>query len=439
MWFFPGITAQDPSPMTDAASSTAQSPSQSSFRTLLPYWQVTFASFLGWFLDAFDQTSLMFTLPDIAHDLGCTLADLGAVLLGQSFGRAVGNTGWGWLSDQYGRKPAFMLGVVWFGVFSALTGLSHHFYVLMIVQFLFGIGFGGEWTASAALLMESVPASTRPMASALMMSGYEVGYFAAAGAQALILPHYGWRVLFFIGLAPALLALFVRVGVHESPVWLRMREEQRAQASRPKASPARPRFQLSAAALQAIVFMSFLEFQKAAIYTFYPTILRGAHHLTPQAVFWPITLYCVGSFSGKIFCGWLAERYGELRVMLGALVIVMLSIWPFLSAPTWSLLLTAAFVMGAAASGIFALVPHYLAQRFPSDTRSFGMGLGYALGSIGQGLAAKLVPVFGPTAMTLPLSAEAFVLGSSLLTGAVALIRPKTLPGEHMEGDETTS
>ncbi|MBF0858499.1 MFS transporter [Gluconobacter sp. LMG 31484] len=427
--------------MTDAATRSAVSPSsQGSLRALLPYWQVTFASFLGWFLDAFDQTTLMFTLPDIAHDFGCTIADLGAVLMGQSIGRAVGNTGWGWLADRYGRKPAFMLGVVWFALFSALTGLSHHFYVLMAVQFMFGIGFGGEWTASAALLMESVPAWTRPMASALMMSGYEVGYFVAAGVQALVLPHYGWRVLFFIGLAPALLALFVRIGVPESPVWLRNREVRLAQGRQQHVQPKlRPKFRLTGAALQAIAFMSFLEFQKAAIYTYYPTILRGSHHLTQQAVFWPVTLYCLGSFSGKVLCGWLAERFGELRVMISALVVVMLAIWPFLSAPGWTMLLVAAFVMGGAASGIFALVPYYLAQRFPSDTRSFGMGLGYALGSIGQGMAQKFVPMFGPTALTLPLSAEIFVLGTSLVTGAIALIRPKELPGEHMEGDETAS
>ncbi|GBR44811.1 MFS transporter [Gluconobacter roseus] len=427
--------------MTDATTRSAVPPSsQGSLRALLPYWQVTFASFLGWFLDAFDQTTLMFTLPDIAHDFGCTIADLGAVLMGQSIGRAVGNTGWGWLADRYGRKPAFMLGVVWFAVFSALTGLSHHFYVLMAVQFMFGIGFGGEWTASAALLMESVPAWTRPMASALMMSGYEVGYFVAAAVQALVLPHYGWRILFFIGLAPALLALFVRIGVPESPVWLRNREARLAQGRREHIQPKlRPKFRLTGAAFQAIAFMSFLEFQKAAIYTYYPTILRGSHHLTQQAVFWPVTLYCLGSFSGKVFCGWLAERFGEVRVMLSALVVVMLTIWPFLSAPGWNMLLIAAFVMGAAASGIFALVPHYLAQRFPSDTRSFGMGLGYALGSIGQGMAQKFVPMFGPTALTLPLSAEIFVLGTSLVTGAIALIRPKELPGEHMEGDETAS
>ncbi|GBR70170.1 MFS transporter [Gluconobacter kanchanaburiensis] len=428
--------------MTDATTCSAAvpSPSRSSLRALAPYWQVTFASFLGWFLDAFDQTTLMFTLPDIAHDLGCTIADLGAVLMGQSIGRALGNTGWGWLADRYGRKPAFMLGVVWFAVFSAMTGLTHHFYVLMAIQFMFGIGFGGEWTASAALLMESVPAWTRPMASSLMMSGYEVGYFAAAGVQALVLPHYGWRVLFFIGLAPTLLALFIRIGVPESPVWLRNREARLAQRHEPRApAKLRPRFKLTGAAFQAIAFMGFLEFQKAAIYTYYPTILRGSHHLSQQAVFWPVTLYCAGSFGGKVLCGWLAERFGEVRVMLSALIVVMLTIWPFLSAPGWNTLLIAAFVMGGAASGIFALVPHYLAQRFPSDTRSFGMGLGYALGSIGQGMAQKFVPMFGPTALTLPLSAEIFVLTTSVVTGAIALIRPKELPGEHMEGDETAS
>jgi len=432
---------QDPFCMTDATTRSAvTSSSQGSLRALLPYWQVTFASFLGWFLDAFDQTTLMFTLPDIAHDLGCTIADLGAVLMGQSIGRALGNTGWGWLADRYGRKPAFMLGVVWFAVFSAMTGLTHHFYVLMAIQFMFGIGFGGEWTASAALLMESVPAWTRPMASSLMMSGYEVGYFAAAGVQALVLPHYGWRVLFFIGLAPTLLALFIRIGVPESPVWLRNREARLAQRHEPRApAKLRPRFKLTGAAFQAIAFMGFLEFQKAAIYTYYPTILRGSHHLSQQAVFWPVTLYCAGSFGGKVLCGWLAERFGEVRVMLSALIVVMLTIWPFLSAPGWNTLLIAAFVMGGAASGIFALVPHYLAQRFPSDTRSFGMGLGYALGSIGQGMAQKFVPMFGPTALTLPLSAEIFVLTTSVVTGAIALIRPKELPGEHMEGDETAS
>ena len=123
--------------MTDAlARSAPNTSSRNSLKALLPFWQVTFASFLGWFLDAFDQTSLMFTLPDIAHDFSCTIGTLGMVLTAQSLGRAIGNTSWGWLADRYGRRLAFMLGVVWFGVFSAMTGLSHSLLMLGIVQFL---------------------------------------------------------------------------------------------------------------------------------------------------------------------------------------------------------------------------------------------------------------------------------------------------------------
>ncbi|GBR53257.1 sugar transport protein [Neokomagataea thailandica NBRC 106555] len=422
--------------MTASAIRTGPDTSAPSpFRQLLPFWQITLASFLGWFLDAFDQTSLQFTLPDIAKDLGCTLTALGGVLMAQAIGRAIGNTGWGWLSDRYGRRFAFMLGVIWFAVFSAMTGLAHSILFLIVVQFMFGIGFGGEWTASAALLMESVPARTRPMASAIMMSGYEVGYFSANAAQELVLPHYGWRALFFIGLVPALLALFIRIGVKESPVWLRKRAELLDGAS-PQEKRPRPKFRFDAAAIQAISFMAVLEFQKAAIYTFYPTILRTSHEPALHSIFWPVTLYCIGSLTGKILCGWLAQKFGDLKVMLGALVLIVLTIWPFLNAVSWPALLVSAFVMGGASSGIFALVPHYLSKCFPSETRSFGMGLGYALGSLGQGIASRLIPGMGPTPATLPIAAESLVIGSSLLTAGIAILQPKHLPGAVMEGDE---
>ncbi|WP_336944743.1 MFS transporter [Asaia sp. BMEF1] len=397
---------------------------------LKPYWRVTIAAFLGWFLDAFDQTALLLTLPDISHDFGVTISAMGSVLLAQSIGRAIGNTGWGWLADRYGRRLAFLLGVLWFGVFSAATGFSNGLISMIVIQFLFGIGFGGEWTASAALLMESVPGRSRAMASAIMMSGYELGFLAATAAQAIILPHYSWRLLFFIGLAPALLALFIRIGVQESPVW-KLKQEERRNATEAAPAP-KVKFVLTMAAVQAIALMSFLEFQKAAIYSLYPTILRGVHHLSPAMVFWPIGCFCIGSLIGKLGCGALASRFGDLRVIIGTLIVVVLTIYPFLSASAYPVLLISAVIMGLAASGVFALVPHYLAKRFPSDTRSFGMGLSYAIGSLGQGLAGKLVPVCGRS-LGLPLSAQIFVIGSSVVVGAIALIKPKELPGETME------
>ncbi|AQS88217.1 sugar transport protein [Neoasaia chiangmaiensis NBRC 101099] len=418
--------------MTDNSRQTASPRSDASasdLTALRPYWRITLAAFMGWFLDAFDQTALLLTLPDIAKSFGCTLGAMGTVIFIQSLGRALGNTGWGWLADRYGRRLAFMIGVLWFGIFSGLSGLAWSLTAMMVIQFMFGIGFGGEWTASAALLMETVPARSRPMASALMMAGYEMGFLAAAAVQAVVLPHYSWRLLFFIGLAPALLAIFVRWGVQESPVW---RKNQALRAERGR--PPRARFRLDLAAIQAIALMSFLEFQKAAIYSFYPTILRSVHHLSPAMVFWPIGLFCIGSLLGKLACGWMAGRFGDLPVMLGTLAVVIVTIYPFLSATLYGVMLASALVMGMAASGIFALVPHYLAKRFPSETRSFGMGLGYAIGSIGQGLAGQLIPIFG-RGPSLPISAEGFVLASSVVVGGIALAEPDELPGEHMETD----
>ena len=415
-------------PVSASSSSPGDRPG---FGALLPYWQVTLAAFSGWFLDAFDQTALMFTLPDIARDFGCTLAALGSVFLAQALGRAVGNTGWGWLSDRFGRKPAFTLGILFFALFAALTGTTHSITTLVIIQFLFGIGFGGEWTASATLLMESVPGPLRPLASATMMAGYEVGYMAAAGAQALILPHHGWRMMFFIGLLPALLIIFVRLRVKESPIWLAAQEEKKKRNGQAPSEPATSFWQTvrqfwNGAAFQAVAFMCFLEFQKAALYTFYPTILRDSHHLSPQLIFWPVSLYCLGSLTGKILCGALATRFGEGLVMRVALVGVMLLIVPFLSAGPWVILLASAFFIGAAASGVYALVPHYLSQRFPDAGRSAGMGTSYAVGSLGQGVAGRLVPSLAPLmAGGLPVAATVCVLSGTFISIGITLFRPK--------------
>ncbi len=400
---------------------------------LRPHWRVTLAAFLGWFLDAFDQVVLLLALPDIGRSLGATLTAMGLVITAQSVGRALGNTGWGWLADRYGRKLTFMAGVIWFALFSGLSGLAWSYAAMVVIQFLFGIGFGGEWTASATLLMETVPARTRPLASAFMMSGYEVGFFAAAVAQALILPHYGWRALFFIGIAPALLAIFIRIGISESPVWLKTQADRGRQgAARHRTAS---RFRVTPAALQALLFMAFLQFQNAAIYSFYPTLLRTVHGFTPASVFPAVAAYCAGSLIGKPLCGWAATRFGERATLLVYLGMTVLDIIPFASGGGTPLLLIASFIMGLFGNSVFALVPNYLSQRFPSRVRSLGMGLSYALASAGNGVAGFLVP-WGGTMLGLARSIEICVIGGSLIVGAIAARQPVDLPGAHMEGDE---
>ncbi len=392
---------------------------------LRPHWRLVLACFLGWFLDAFDQVVLLLVLPEIGKHFGVSLTAMGLVITAQSIGRVVGNTSWGWLADRYGRKLTFMAGVIWFAVFSGLSGLAWSYTALLVIQLLFGIGFGGEWTASAALLMESVPERSRKVASSLMMAGYEFGFFAASGAQALLLPRFGWRSLFLVGVAPALLAIFIRRGIAESPVWLRTRQAQ-------DRSRVQPRFRLDRAALQACAFMLVLQFQVAAIYNFYPTLLKTTHGWTPNGVFAAITLYSAGSILGKLSCGAIATRIGDRPTILGCLAITIAAIMPFVGATSPTVLLASAFVIGVSSSGVFALVPDYLSLRFPNPTRSFGMGLAYALAAAGQAVASFVVPAAG-AGIGLIRSIEVFVVGSSLAVGMVAAFVPRRLPGQDMK------
>ncbi len=396
---------------------------------LRPHWRLVLAAFLGWFLDAFDQVALLLALPDIGKRFGVSLTAMGLVITAQSLGRVGGNIGWGWLADRYGRKLTFMAGVIWFAAFSGLSGLAWSYAALLVIQLLFGIGFGGEWTASAALLMETVPERARSAASSLMMAGYEFGFFAAAGAQALLLPSFGWRSLFLVGVAPALLAIFIRRGIAESPVWLRTQAEQRS----PDRRPARPRFRMDRAAWQACAFMLLLQFQTASIYSFYPALLRDKHGYSPDGVFAAVALYSAGSIGGKLLCGFAAGRLGDRPVILACLSVTVAAVAPFAGSQNAAMLLGAAFVMGASSSGVFALVPHYLSLRFSNAVRSFGMGLAYAVAACGQGVATYAVPAAGG-GLGLPHAIELFVVLSSAAVAAITLRQPSELPGHDMEG-----
>ena len=413
--------------MTSASDVSASE--DSPLALLRPHWRLVLAAFLGWFLDAFDQVALILVLPQIGAHFGVSLTAMGFVITAQSVGRIFGNIGWGWLADRYGRKLTFMFGVVWFAAFSGMTGLAWSYGALVVIQLFFGIGFGGEWTASAALLMESVPEKTREIASSLMMAGYECGFFAAAGAQALLVPRYGWRSLFFVGIAPALLAIFIRFGIKESPVWLRMQRERDTSAGREQP---RPRFRFDAAAVQACIFMAVIQFQTASIYDFYPTLLEKVHGWDKTQIFGAITAYSLGSILGKLASGWTASRIGDRTTILFLLGVTALVLVPFTTSASGPAVLATAFAIGASSSGVFALVPHFLSVRFASVVRSFGMGLAYALAAAAQGVATTTLPASG-RGLGLGVAIVVFVAASTLAAAAIVGREPRSLPGRDMD------
>jgi SHS family lactate transporter-like MFS transporter len=185
------------------------------------------ASFLGWSLDAFDYFLLTFILKDVAAEFHTAVSAVSIALTLTLAARPVGALIFGRLADRYGRRPVLMIDVALYSVLALASAFSPNLTVLLILRTLFGVAMGGEWGIGASLALESIPAKSRGLVSGILQEGYPVGYFLAAIAN-LFLPAIGWRAMLALGVIPALIILYIRRHVAESPAW-----EARRTSTRP--------------------------------------------------------------------------------------------------------------------------------------------------------------------------------------------------------------
>src|SRR4051812_7759366 len=157
----------------------------------------------------------------MAHDFGKSAADLTYAITITLAMRPVGAFIFGLLGDRFGRRLPLMIDIVFYSVMELLTAFSPNYTVLLIFRALYGIGMGGEWGLGASLAMETLPTQARGLFSGVLQQGYAFGYLLAAVVYWIVFPLFGWRGLFVAGAVPALLVLYIRAHVPESPVWLR--------------------------------------------------------------------------------------------------------------------------------------------------------------------------------------------------------------------------
>lgn len=364
-----------------------------------------FASFLGWTLDAFDFFILVFVLPAVAEEFHRPVADVAYTITLTLAVRPIGALIFGWMADRYGRRIPLMIDVVFYSIVEVLSGLAPDYSTFLVLRVLYGIAMGGEWGVGASLAMEAVPAARRGLLSGLLQEGYAVGYLLAAAAYFVVFPALGWRALFFLGGAPALLVLYIRRRVPESPAW---------QRSRPN-----PRRIVRAVAenfgcfLYLILFMTMLSLMSHGTQDMYPTFLEKERGLGPRMVATIAIIYNVGALAGGLVFGALSDRFGRRRSMVlaalgGALVIPA---WMF-GASWWSLA-AGAFAMQFMVQGAWGVVPAYLTELSPAEARGLFPGLAYQLGV----LAASGAPYFQAR-----LAIEIGYANALALVAAVALV-----------------
>ncbi len=371
-------------------------------------WRILLAATAGWALDAFDFTMLLFLIPHLKDLFQVTLPEMAFVVTATGLAKVIGTVVWGAAADKFGRKLPFMVAILWFSFFCGLSGLAWSYLSFLVFRIFFGMGFGGEWSASAALLMESVPERARSLAAGIMMAGYEFGYFLSALCFYQLYPVIGWRWMFFLGILPAVLSIFVRAGVKESPSW---------EAKQRKALPPQ-KLKITPAVIQGWAFMGFVNFMLWAVFALYPTFLITARGLSPAGVFPYIATYSIASIIGKPLAGRMVERYGERRVLVTYLLATIPStlLYTLIDAP-WAMAV-GAVLMGLVANSVFGVVPAYLARRFPADNRGLGVGIGYAMTSLSVG-APYVIAVFTAT-WGLPVSMTAFIILGALVSAVIA-------------------
>jgi MFS transporter, SHS family, lactate transporter len=247
----------------------------------------------------------------------------------------------------------------------------------LVTRTLFGIGMGGEWGVGASLAMESAPRRWRGVLSGILQSGYSVGYLLAAVASRFILPamgpEWGWRVMFWLGGAPALLALYIRAKVPESEAWKQHRAPSFSAVLKTVAKHG-PRF------VYLVVLMTFMMFLSHGTQDLYPDFLRSVHRAPQKTVSDVAILYNVGAVLGAILFGHFSEKVGRRWSMIAALSLSLLTIPAWAFGSTIAVVAGAAFLMQMGVQGAWGIIPVHLSELSADSARGLMPGLAYQLG-----------------------------------------------------------
>ena len=386
---------------------------------------VTIAAYLGWTLDAFDFFLTVFVLKDIATEFGVKIPAVAFAITLTLAMRPLGALIFGRLADKYGRRPTLMINIACYSVLELLSGFSPNLTTFITLRALFGIAMGGEWGVGSALTMETIPAKSRGIVSGLLQAGYPSGYLLASIVFGVLYQHIGWRGMFFVGVLPALLVLYVRTSVPESPAWKEMEKRSRPSLL----TTLRHNLGLS---IYAIVLMTAFNFFSHGTQDLYPTFLREQHHFDPHTVSLITIVLNIGAIVGGLFFGSVSEKIGRRRAIFIAALIALpvLPLWAFSSGPV--LLALGAFLMQISVQGAWGVIPVHLNEISPDEVRATFPGLVYQLGNLFASVNATLQASLAESRGGDYASAMAIVAGTVAVVIAVLILFSRERRGIDM-------
>jgi MFS family permease len=379
------------------------------------------AAGLGWMLDAFDVMLYSIVLATLMREFGMNKSTAGLLNTLTLIASAIGSFGFGFLADRLGRRRMLSLSILTYSIFTFACGFSTSVTMLAVLRFCLGLGMGGEWNSGATLVAETWPSEWRGRALGLVQSSWAIGYALAAIVAQLVLARTTWRWVFFIGVLPALVTLWIQHDVPEPEIWRKSRQERPAEGLWKAATPR---------ILVLMVMNAFGMFAWWGLFTWIPAYLalplaKGGRNfsLLDFTSFLTVLNLC-GMWPGYILFGYVADRFGRKRSMVVYLFLAAISAPLFAMArdPAW--ILFTASVTAFFGTGFFTGSAIIGSELFPTPIRATALGISY---NTARGLSAFAPFAIGSLGERYGLSFSFYACGVAfLLAGITALWVPET-------------
>jgi MFS family permease len=375
------------------------------------------AASLGWMLDSMDVMLYALVLGEVQRALHLSAAMSGAMMSVTLVSAAVGGIGFGWFADRYGRARALMFSVLIYSFATALCGLTQTAMQLLVCRVLLGFGMGGEWASGAALVAETWPAQHRGKALAVVQSSWAVGYALGAAVVAVVMPRFGWRAVFFAGIAPALITLWLRRGLKEPEVWRQGRTE-RVGVGRLFKGACGYNLMICATMNAATLFAWWGLFTWVPHFLSMPAAQGGRGLNIVQTSGWTIVMQ-VGTFLGYVSFGYIADRFSRKYTYIGYLIVAALLVPLFAFVRSADALLAIGPLVGFFGTGYFSGFSVITSELFPTSLRGSAMGFAYNIGRVASAGAPYLIGLASEHAgigYALCITSAAFLLAALIAT-----------------------
>ena len=402
-------------------------------------WKIMWASIIGYAMDGLDVLILSFAMAAIVSEFGLTLGEGGMIATYTLIGTVLGGYIFGIFADWWGRVHTFSLTIIIFSIFTGACAFADNAVHLDILRFLAGLGLGGEYGIGMTLVSETWPGAKRARATAGVAMGWQAGAVLAAILAAVVLPDYGWRGLFLVGVLPALLAAWARHGIKEPPMWVKRKEMKKALQARKDAGEkltAEEEEQLTEAkkfplahlfadkkttitTIALTIMTSVQNFGYYGIMVWLPMILLKEHGLTTKSMSGWMIVTVIGMIAGIFVFGWLCDRLGRKKPYLLFYVCAAAMVYIYVNLGTPIALLFGGAFLGFFCNGMMAGYGTLLSENYTTDARSTAQNFIFNTGRAVGGFAPVII---GTIAQTNGLNTAFVLLSAVYLAAAVNVL-----------------